>query len=293
MSKQLCICGASKAYPLCDESHEGLKWSCGAMNQKVIEIVISTSVELYNLAQRLAYKLDALVVTEHYNLPVERLIRLCSLSLPYPTPHIQANQTLNIAIDVPQSLIIKQSPEPTHSLTNLEPKYLYKQALQAIQNEDNWVIHPSNLKALNLRRKIFLSHAVVDQLKLSELIHLMRIRYELNVFVCSDSLILGGEWYSAIIESLSEADLVVQIITENSNKSTFCAFEAGYSIAAEIPLLLICFDQGVSPPAHLQHIQASELWKSQLTKPWMTKEELALSVILEMLVKFSNHVEQI
>ena len=285
MSNHLCICGKSKIYPQCDETHEGSQWSCEAPEIVETELVISTSIELYNLAKLLAFKLDALVITEYHDKTVKRLIRLCTLSNPYPTPHVQADQTLNVAIDIPPELILKHKAEPVYPVTNLEPKDLYKSILQAVRTEQNWVLNHSQLSRITLKNKIFLSHAVVDQPRLHKLIHLMRVRYNLDVFVCSDSLALGSEWYSTIIDSLAESDLVIQVVTENTNKSTFCAFEAGYSLAAGLPLLLICYDQGVRPGAHLQHLQASELWKTKLIKPWLSQEELALAVVFEMLIK--------
>lgn len=289
MSKYLCICGGSKNYPICDESHESAQWSCSTVEIQEAELFISTSVELYNLAQRLAYKLNAKVITEHYNQPVHTLVRLCNVASPYPTPYMQASKTLNITIDLQPTFLFKKTPEEAvYSLFDVEPKYLYSTVLKAIKSKTSWALTNPTIETFKVKNKIFLSHAVRDQPRLNDLINLMRMRYNLDVFICSDSLSLGEEWYSAMIASLDQTDLVVQIITENTNNSTFCAFEAGYSIAAKLPLLLICYDKDVRPPAHLHHIQASEVWKSQQLKPWMTKEEITLSVIFDMLIKVTN-----
>ena len=60
----------------------------------------------------------------------------------------------------------------------------------------------------------------------------------------------------------------------------FCAFEAGYAVAQKLPLLLLCYEKDTLPPAHLQHLQAYELWKLSQTQPWLNIDEVALMTIL-------------
>ena len=283
VSRKICICGRSSEYPICDGSHRSAQWSCEINSKDTVKTVISTGTQLYNLAQRIAHKLDAIVLTEHSQIIPQKLIRLCNVTSPYPTPHLQAEKTLNLAIDVPIEYIARQAPnESVRVLKNTEPMKLYSQAIKHIQNEMSWT--PSLHQKLLSAKRIFLSHSVSDQSRLSWLINQLRARYTLEVFVCSDSLNVGNQWYIEIIEALESTDLMIQVITEASVHSTFCAFEAGFAVACHLPILLLCFDQGVLPPAHLQHFQAYELWKVQLSKPWLNIDELALSIILKTIV---------
>ena len=287
----LCICGQSKNYPYCDGSHHNTQWSCGSPPNEESELLISTGPNLYNLAKRLAFKLGAKVCIEHTNQVPQKLLRLCDLSSPFPTPHIKAEATLNLALGVPSEFISKKAPHSvTRELPFSDPIKLYTSIIKLLKSGDCWSpIHKQN----NIKTKrIFLSHAVSDQPKFSWLITQLRVQYELKVFVCSDSLTFGSQWYPEIIENLQQSDLMIQIITSAAKSSTFCAFEAGYAVAKEIPLLLLCYEDGTLPPAHLQHLQAYELWKLRQTQPWLNIDELALMTILETLTFQDNEFSE-
>ena len=95
----------------------------------------------------------------------------------------------------------------------------------------------------------------------------------------ADSIDPGTDWQAVIRRELRSRDLFLFISSKASKGSAFCAFEAGVATALDKPIRIVSLDGG-SPPTHLQKIQAMDVKRLRMRKPWLRPTEAVYEACL-------------
>lgn len=278
MKPKLCVCGRSKALPLCDNSHESEGWSCAATVAHSPLVVVASSRYL-NLAKKLAhhYAGAALESARATPLVCERLVVLAD-----PTDLEQLSRLIS-TVEADESIVfvvgfapgILRSLFPTAELRYLDDS----SPLSAFQSVRQQLSEPpSPTQPMHLPR-VFVSHAVSDEPRLAAAIDYLRRFLQASYFLCSDSIAPGTAWQSEIVEALRDADRFVAVISAASLRSHFCSFEAGMALALDKPIRLISLD-GSRPPLFLAHLQCLDLALAASRRPWLSDDDRVLDALL-------------
>lgn len=246
--------------------------------------MVTSSPSLIHFAERLASALGGGLAHETTQLSCRRLIRIIDTTVPRPTPHLQATQVLNIVIGVPLNLIsvLIPSSEAIVYLDDDHPGQLWRSIKVTAENPKSWEPRAPFLANPKGRPRVFLSHAIGDESLLMEPIARLRSQYQLEIFVCADSLHIGGIWRQEIEEALSNSTLVIVAISESMKSSTFCAYEVGFAHGKGIQTLALSLD-GTPPPQYLAHQQCIDLSRRSTLSPWLSRSELLLLLFIELI----------
>ena len=137
-----------------------------------------------------------------------------------------------------------------------------------------------------LHPRIFISHAVHDEALLIPSIRQLRTHYQLQVFICADSITLGDDWYTIIERNLRQSDFVIAACSDHFTQSTFCAFEMGMARALELPIYPMLLDHN-PPPHYLQHLNAVNVTRLMNTYQWLSRQDALLQAIFSCLQSFN------
>ena len=118
-------------------------------------------------------------------------------------------------------------------------------------------------------------------------IHTLRTHYNLDLFVCADSIILGDNWYSLIEQNLRESDFMIAICSQSFSQSTFCGFEIGMARALKHKIYPILLDHS-PPPAYVQHLNAVSVSRLMSTYPWFSRQDALLQAFFSCLQTYET-----
>jgi len=269
-----CVCGRSATFPRCDGAHADAGWACGP-EAPAPGLAIAAGPALQSLADGLAARLSA--QPAHRGLPARpaALVRLCDPADPAPLAGLRADRELALAIGLPAHLAAAALPGvPVLELPDEPLDALWAAAVAAISAP--W---PPAAAAAGPLPAVFLSHAVADE-PLLELALLALRAGGRAVFSCADSIPPGSDWAAALRARLADAPLFVQVVSDASLRSTFCAWEAGAAAALGKQIRAVLLP-GAALPAWLQGVQAEDVARRQARRPWLgLREAVAEALVL-------------
>ena len=273
--KRRCYCGQSKSFPLCDGRHTDLGWSCNYSDEVDPVILMSGSPRSYNLAQKAANHFQGISMLNARRLMFcETFVYFCDGSdyghwLNF-SEKVSAERKIlvNMGHHLPHPgdedwLVYSLSEDEIHPLIELDE--IIKGRLNSLELETS--------------KKIFISHSVDDEAQLENIVRSLRRYLGWEVFVCSDS-IRSGPWFDQIKAELKNSNFQLFFISETTNRSVFCAFEAGLGLAWDKPIALVSLD-GSKPPIYLQHLQMWDSVRLRQNKPWLNSEEILMDCVLK------------
>jgi hypothetical protein len=278
-----CVCGRSRTFPLCDGNHVSTGWSCAVQEKITIERCFIAGGNYVSLAEKLAHHYNAVSAhSQEDRISCDELIILCDGTnldrIHKEMSRIQYQKQRLLVIGVPIEVVrkafpdsdVQQSVSDDFSILWIE----CKRALEAPKNMDG--------NQSQTYQSIFVSHAVEDEAVLLPIVDYIRAYFEVDLFLCTDSILSGSNWYQTIVENLERAEKVLAINSASFGRSTFCAFEIGMARSQNKQLSIINLDS--SPvPAHMQDIQSQFLDRVRKNKPWLTVKEALSEVFLREL----------
>jgi hypothetical protein len=278
-NKALCICDRSQSPPWCDGSHKSEGWTC-AEDSNWTKYAFCAPGRYQNLARKLASHYDgALLTSQSSQIEAETLVCLLDGT------DLKRTATLLEGVEAPRRLLISLGVSghllaPTfpgfevHDLKEIEPLTAFARIRDILEQGA-----AANVESRCLE-SAFISHAVTDEPVLMKAVEYIREFFELDLFLCADSIGPGQNWQQSIHQALVEKDRFVMILSEHTLKSHFCSFELGVAVACRKPILLLSLD-GSRPPSFVQHIQAVDLPRIQKRRPWLDLSDLLLWELLE------------
>ena len=274
-----CACGLSQKMPWCDGGHQDETWFCEAKVVASFNRAIYASAGLYNLGKRLAWRFDGQSLRFGKRAQGKKLLIVDDGSQLQQTcdalDDFDFDDVLYIGVDFDPSAIAKtlNIPNYYHVKGSLTDSFV-----QLEQLLDYWFEHgalPANIDtdAENKQQlqNIFISHAVADEVLLIPAVEFIRKLTSSKVFLCFDSIQSGGKWRREIDTALKQTDLFVVVISQDSVKSTYCAYEIGFAQALGKPIKLISLD-GTLPPPFVSHIHCIDLRREIAAKPWLGED---------------------
>ena len=272
-----CYCGKSESYPRCDGKHTELGWSCGNTDDVDPILLFSASPKSYNLAQRVADHLQGTSILNARELFFcKTFVYFCDGSDYDHWAHLSSkiNADRKILINLGANL-----PHPNDA--DWQVYYIAENEIYPIVEIEQILQGQSQaIKHLN-SKKVFVTHAVEDEVRLEPIIQKLRQFLAWDLFVCNDS-IKSGPWFEQIRDKLQVCDIQLFIISEASNRSVFCAFEAGLGMAWAKSTTMVSLD-GSKPPSYLQHLQMWDAVRIGKQKPWLNAQEILMNCILNAL----------
>jgi hypothetical protein len=264
-----CVCGQSKRYPICDESHEEFGWRCDAQSAADASRVFAATIHLRNFAERLAHRFDG-VALHRIDGPI-RSPQLVVLSDGHGHGPLQASldrvsydDILAINVGLPAGGL--QAAFPEARTVSIAEQTAAKPLWVAVENAvKHGGFDPTPIHGLP---SVFLSHAVADEPVLLPVISALRDHFGVSVFSCADSIDSGTAWKAEVEEQLRRAETVLFISSEAANRSVFCAFEIGMALARNKDLRIVTL-AGSLPPSYIQDIQANDVERLLRRKPWL------------------------
>lgn len=281
--KKRCICGRSKRMPLCDGSHREDGWRCGVPSDERAALAFAASHSLTNLAERLAHRTGGVALHRvGGSLRCERLVLLTDgqdvAALAEQAGQVSAEERRVVAVGVPPEVIQWAFPNATCvGVEGGDSSQVWSAVERAIEQDET---QPPEAR---VRPRVFLSHATADEGRLLPLIEGLRGNYGLEVFVCADSIRSGEDWQRKIDSTLRTSDLFLFVNSEAARESTFCAFEAGMAVAKGKPIHVVTLD-GAQIPMHLQHLQALDVERLRVRRPWLSSSDAILEAMLSLLL---------
>jgi hypothetical protein len=280
VAARLCICGRSKAYPLCDGSHDADGWQCTARPGVHVPWCFVAGPHHTNVAERLASELGG--VAAHAmggRIHADRMVVLTDgtdLEVVFAlVDGVNAGSRLAIALNLDAAMLRRALQDWPIASVQAEGLALWPAVLAAVQGK----AEPGVARPLS---PSFLSHAVADEALLEEPLIYLRDRYDADLFVCGDSIPAGTNWNDTILAELRRRKRFVMIVSRSSVESTFCAFETGCAVALGRTIHLISID-GSTPAAFIQHLHMVDLPRRRRSRPWMSKQEVLVDALLEAL----------
>jgi hypothetical protein len=272
-----CVCGRSKAYPLCDGAHASLGWTCTPHDAGRPAWCFVAGPASHNLAERLAHELGGVAL--HRAPEVTRAERLVVLLEGHEVDAIEASVA---RVEAPARQVWALGPEAVAAAGALggatviliaeEGRSLWNALLAAARGEAAATRAPGLLPT-------FLSHAVADEPALAGPLERLRRVHRADVFLCADSIAPGTAWEETILRELIARPRFVLAWSEATRASTSCAFEAGAARALGRHVRLVGLD-GTPPPAFLQHLQVIDVPRQLRARPWLGFDEALLSALL-------------
>ena len=301
MSSNICVCGKSKQFPICDGSHENEGWRCASVSStnSWFPVVFVSGIAYANLAAKLASQFDTLFVSPSSNvsphqLTAERVVCICDINsisfVRLALQHLRPRKVVVVGISVPQRALQVVGD-------NLSAVDLSFHPLQRNETEDDSIFALYHTVRNIVRGKagagqsqvcesttplptVFLSHAVKDEMLLQPVVTLLRETFHVRIFMCADSIVTGSDWYRQIISALSEHDIFIYALSKDARSSHFCSFECGMAYAMRKCIKVISLD-GSFPPSFLQHVHMVDVPRIMRSKPWLERRD----VIVEEFVK--------
>jgi len=276
-----CVCGKSASMPLCDGSHVSEGWVCTAQEDSRIGLSFAASANLQNLADRLAHRFGGTSLsTTSGQVAAERLIVITDgqdvTALRGEVSRVHARQRTLITVGMDRTVAQWAfSDFDTVSIEDAQPAMLWRAAVAAV---DEAPAAPSP----QAPPRVFLSHAVADEGRIFPVIEALRRDFGVHLFVCADSISSGARWHDEIRAEIEDCDAVIFMSSKDANVSVFCAFEVGYATALGKALHVIGLDTE-GPPSHLSEVQAIDLSRLQVRKPWLGPTEALLEAFLTVL----------
>jgi hypothetical protein len=279
-----CVCGRSERFPLCDGSHRDEGWACAADPPALAPWAVVAGPRLANVAQQLAAQLGG-VAWEAEPLRALRGVVLTdgldAHELAFALGAVEARSWRVCAVGLDPAAL----PAALRSL-DAEPVVLeadpigslWRRVVRALAQPA--APSPKELAAPLQAPRLFLSHAALDEPALLPAIAYLRAGLGCEVFVCVDSIPTGAGWFDELREALDACDRFVWVASPHARRSTFCAFEFGYALAAGKPLGVLSLD--AEPlPAWAQRWQAVELPRLARLHPWLDPQEALLQALLQ------------
>jgi len=281
--KKRCICGRSTRMPLCDGSHKEDGWRCGVPSDERASLGFAASHSLSNLAERLAHRFGGVALHRvGGDLRCERLVLLTDgqdvAALAQQTAQVVTDERSVVAVGIPAEVIQWAFPDASCvGVDGGDSAQVWSAVERALERE------PPEHQRARPRPRVFLSHATADEGRLLPLIEGLRGNYQLDVFVCADSIRSGEDWQKRIDDALRDSDLFLFVNSAVARDSTFCAFEAGLAVGKEKPLHVLSLD-GAALPMHLQHLQALDVERLRMRRPWLSPSDAILEAMLSLLL---------
>jgi TIR domain len=90
--------------------------------------------------------------------------------------------------------------------------------------------------------KIFISH-IHEEATIAAAVRLFLSKFNLDAFLSSDrwQLLPGERWFDRIIKELTDAEIVILLLSKNSVNRPWINFEAGWGWAKNRKLIPVCF----------------------------------------------------
>lgn len=263
---------------MCDESHSEFGWKCAQSTGPIARIGLLSSNSLYNLASRLSHEFDIPLVDELQNSRIKRLMVLSEGSdyrKILPVIEDLDYQSLEFVFFNDYAEVPNNFQGATQSCFDLDSLSLWDDLKQLVLSSGK-----SRKSSHKRAKKVFLSHAVQDEVIILKTVEYLRSYLGMEVFVCADSIEYGKNWHSEIEGKLRESELLLFLVSQSSVQSTFCAYEIGYAQALDIPVRLVSLD-GSKPPSYLQSVHMADCTRVLTQKPWLDFQAVLLEEILQ------------
>jgi len=280
-----CICGKSKNFPICDGQHGSQGWTCSIPTSINAKQCILAGPHYLSLAEKLAHHLDAVSAhSQQERIKCNELIILSDGTdinfINEELRLIQSNSQKLLAINAPVSVVAKAFPtiNNIHQITD-DLRFMWTNCLQAlqqvaVQKQDHY-------------SSLFISHSVQDEHFLLPIIQYIRKHFDISIFLCTDSIKSGSNWYQTITDQLHNSEKIIAINSASFATSTFCAFEMGLARSLQKELSIINLDD-TSLPAYIQDIQSQFANRYKRNKPWLTLQEAVSELLLQELHKSAH-----
>ena len=281
MSLKQCICGRSQRFPICDYSHKEESWSCRENDLEVYGDLFVAADHLSNYAEKLAFELKGASLHRVYGTVVtQRLIVLTDglsiAKLKHQLMRVQAQEFVVIGLGIDAALLKAAFPKALiRAMPSVAPSKTWvelKKVMLHLELEDPTYDLPD----------LFCSHAVQDEDLLFPAVETLRDAFGLNVFFCADSIQQGAQWRSDIMMQLRSCELFIFCASKAASSSLYCSFELGMAVALNKPIRVLSIDSS-GLPAPIADLQALDLGRLNVRKPWLDSEQLLLDAFLSLL----------
>ncbi len=280
-----CACGKSKSLPWCDGSHKGEDWVCDISTNPKIELGFVGSSGLVNLLKRLAWRFDGEVLDSNSDTRAKKLIIIedgsSLVQLKRNTSRLNFESSYIIGIDLAVKKIATMLASQFSASVSGELSNIFFQCENII---DSWLNQNDNdipiKNTKTIPNQLFISHSVADEGLLLPVVNTLRELTEQSVFLCFDSIEGGEKWRRKITSALQESDKFILVVSDDSVKSTFCAFETGYALSQGKEIIMISID-GTQPPAYISHLQCIDLQRQVNAMKWLDIESALSRSLLE------------
>lgn len=285
-TQKLCVCGRSKNFPICDNTHESEGWTC-AVDVTWSKFGFCASYRYQNLARKLASHYEGALVLpgEHFHRVDVLATIVDGTDLAFPKsvqPELSAKKRIIFSLGTAGGLLqtIFPASEIVHlgQITVFDAFKQIRNLLDGGQREATPTTLPQVLPSA------FVSHAVSDEPLLMPVIDYLRHHFQADLFLCADSIQTGSNWQDTIYAALEGKDQFVVTLSEATLASHFCSFEIGMAFALKKPIMMLSLD-GSRPFSFVQHIQAVNLPRIAKQKPWLTLSDILLDELLRGLLQ--------
>lgn len=283
-----CICGRSDNFPVCDGRHGDENWRCNPSKLSHHPKVILAPYHYHSLAERLSHTHD--LVPHH----LKPLIRKCDELIVINdgtdfSALIQSMETIGFShlrilnINSPNSTSISLQANTVPTLNFILDGDSLGELLESCEHAINAPTGHKQVQPLRL----FVSHSVLDEALITPVMETLRKHYQMDIFLCGDSIEAGADWQQHIHASLENCDLILAICSVAFSQSTFCAYEIGLGRGLSRQIIPICIDS--SPvPSYLQHLNAPSVNRIQRSQPWLSTKDALLHAIFKGLQSKPN-----
>jgi hypothetical protein len=276
-----CVCGKSNHFPICDGQHSSEGWKCSVRRTLKVQQCIVGGPHYLTLVEKLSHHQQAFAAhSVQQEISCQELVIITDgTDIEYLQQELNRLRytTLTIlAIGVPIAVVSRAFPK-TKNMHQIEKE------LPAM-----WIDCTNSLQSINsittkAFSSIFISHSVQDEPTLLPIVKYIRRFFNIEIFMCTDSIYSGTNWYQMITESLQKSQKVVAINSHGFTSSSFCAFEMGMARAFEKEVSIITLDN-TSVPAYMQDLQSNYLERYQRNNPWLDRNDALIEVLMMEMV---------
>ncbi len=278
-----CVCGRSKTFPLCDGNHVSTGWNCAIQESISVERCFLASGNYASLSEKLAHHYNAVSAnSQEGRIACEELIILCDGTnlerIHKEMRRINFQKQHLLVIGAPIEIVVRAFPESDlQQSVSDDFSILWMECKRALEAPKK--IEDTRAKTF---QSIFVSHAVEDEVVLLPIVEYIRAFFDVEIFLCTDSIYSGSNWYQTIVDNLARSEKVLAINSASFYRSTFCAFEIGMTRSLNKQLSIITLDR-TTLPAHMQDIQSQYVQRVQKNKPWLSEKEALSEIFLREL----------